>query len=107
MIYEPLIMVIIINLFDLYAGFITDLILLVYSILMVVFMVRLKALVVVADVVEDYGDLLAIGRAEAKHMLRTHENVNVTPRARVFEVPELIMVVAKPLVVRGGSQRCG
>lgn len=40
-------------------------------------MVRLKALVVAAEGVEDYGDLLAIGRAEAKRMLRTHKNVNV------------------------------
>jgi hypothetical protein len=39
--------------------------------------VRLKALVVVGDGLEDYGDLLAVGRAEAKRMLRTHENVNV------------------------------
>ena len=36
---------------------------------------RLKALVVVGDGLEDYGDLLAVGRAEAKRMLRTHENV--------------------------------
>lgn len=40
-------------------------------------LVRLKALVVVGDGVDDYGDLLAIGRAEAKRLLRTHENVNV------------------------------
>jgi len=39
-------------------------------------LVRLKALVVVGDGVEDFGDLLAIGRAEAKRMLRTHESVN-------------------------------
>ena len=26
---------------------------------------------------EDYGDLLAVGRAEAKRLLRTHENVSV------------------------------
>jgi len=40
------------------------------------FVVRLKALVVAGDGLGDYGDLLAIGRAEAKRMLRTHENVN-------------------------------
>jgi hypothetical protein len=43
----------------------------------VVVLVRLKALVVVGDGLEDYGDLLAVGRAEAKRLLRTHENVNV------------------------------
>ena len=42
------------------------------------FMVRLKALVVFPDDrVGDFGDLLAIGRAEAKRILRTRENVNV------------------------------
>jgi len=60
-----------------------------------------------------YGDLLAIGRAEAKRLLRTHENVNVKDilfsakcgvHIIIFEVPELAMVEAKPLVVRGGSQ---
>lgn len=41
-------------------------------------MARLKALVVFPNIgVGDFGDLLAIGRAEAKLMLRTHENVNV------------------------------
>jgi hypothetical protein len=57
---------------------------------------RLKALVVVGGEVEDYGDLLAVGRAEAKRMLRTHENVNVKDilysakcgvHIIVFEVP--------------------
>jgi len=38
------------------------------------FMVRLKALVVFPS--DGVGDLLAIGRAEAKRML-VHENVNV------------------------------
>jgi len=63
-------------------------------------MVRLKALVVVGDGVEDYGDLLAVGRAEAKRMLRTHENVNVKDilysakcgvHIIVFEVPERVV----------------
>ena len=66
---------------------------------------RLKALVVVGDGLEDYGDLLAVGRAEAKRLLRTHENVNVKDilySARcgvhiiVFEVPESGQVVADP-----------
>lgn len=66
-------------------------------------MVRLKALVVAGDEVEDYGHLLAIGRAEAKRLLRTHENVNVKDILHsakcgvhiiVFEVPE--RVVADP-----------
>jgi len=65
--------------------------------------VRLKALVVVGDGLEDYGDLLAVGRAEAKRLLRTHENVNVKDilysakcgvHIIVFEVPE--RVVADP-----------
>jgi len=65
--------------------------------------VRLKALVVVGDGLEDYGDLLAVGRAEAKRLLRTHENVNVKDilysakcgvHIIVFEVPE--KVVADP-----------
>jgi hypothetical protein len=69
----------------------------------VVFLVRLKALVVVGDGLEDYGDLLAVGRAEAKRMLRTHENVNVKDilysakcgvHIVVFEVPK--QVVADP-----------
>ena len=77
---------------------------------------RLKALVVVGDGLEDYGDLLAVGRAEAKRMLRTHKNVNVKDilysakcgvHIIIFEVPESAMVEAKPLVVRGGSQRGG
>jgi hypothetical protein len=68
------------------------------------FLVRLKALVVVGDGLEDYGDLLAIGRAEAKRMLRTHENVNVkdilySARLQVhvvlFEVPQPATVEAK------------
>ena len=64
---------------------------------------RLKALVVVGDGVEDYGDLLAIGRAEAKRLLRTQKNVSVKDilysakcgvHIVVFEVPE--KVVADP-----------
>ena len=80
-------------------------------------MARLKALVVFPnDEVGDYGDLLAIGRAEAKHILKTHENVKVKDilysakcgvHIIIFEVPESAMVEANPLVVRGGSQRCG
>jgi hypothetical protein len=80
-------------------------------------MVRLKALVVFPnDRVEDFGDLLAIGRAEAKRILGTRENVNVkdivySAKCKVyvivFEAPESAMVEAKPLVVRGGSQRGG
>jgi len=63
-------------------------------------MVRLKDLVVFGDGVEDYGDLLAIGRAETKRLLRTHENVNVKDilySARcgvhiiVFELPEKVV----------------
>jgi len=38
-------------------------------------LVRLKALVVVGYGLEDYGDLLAVRRAEAKRLLRTYENV--------------------------------
>jgi hypothetical protein len=66
-------------------------------------MVRLKALVVHGDGLEDYGDLLAVGRAEAKRLLRTHKNVNVKDiqysakcgvHIIVFEVPE--QVVADP-----------
>jgi hypothetical protein len=69
----------------------------------VVVLVRLKALVVVGDGLEDYGDLLAVGRAEAKRLLRTHENVNVKDilysakcgvHIIVFEVPK--QVVADP-----------
>jgi len=33
--------------------------------------------IVVADGLEDYGDLLAVARAEAKKMLRTQRNVRV------------------------------
>lgn len=64
---------------------------------------KLKALVVFGDGLEDFGDLLAVGRAEAKRMLGTHENVNVkdilySAKCRVhiivFEVPE--RVVANP-----------
>jgi hypothetical protein len=70
-----------------------------------VVLVRLKALVVVGDGLEDYGDLLAVGRAEAKRLLRTHENVNVKDilysakcgvHIIVFEVPESGQVVADP-----------
>jgi len=66
-------------------------------------MVRLKALVVAGDGLEDYGDLLAVGRVEAKRLLRTHDNVNVKDilysakcgvHIIVFEVPE--KVVADP-----------
>jgi hypothetical protein len=65
---------------------------------------RLKALVVVGDGLEDYGDLLAVGRAEAKRLLRTHENVNVKDilysakcgvHIIVFEVPNSDQVEAK------------
>jgi hypothetical protein len=67
--------------------------------------VRLKALVVVGDGLEDYGDLLAVGRAEAKRLLRTHENVNVKDilysakcgvHIIIFEVPDSGKVVADP-----------
>jgi len=70
-----------------------------------VVLVRLKALVVVGDGLEDYGDLLAVGRAEAKRMLRTHENVNVKDilysakcgvHIIVFEVPDSDRVVVDP-----------
>lgn len=81
------------------------------------FMVRLKALVVSPnDRVGDFGDLLAIERAEAKRILRTRENVNVKDilysskcgvHVVIFEVPESAMVEAKPLVARGGSRRGG
>ena len=40
-------------------------------------LVRLKALVVVGDGLEDYGDLLANERAGDKHMLGIRETVNV------------------------------
>lgn len=40
-------------------------------------MERLKALVVFRDELKDYGDLFAFGRAEAKRMLRSPENMNV------------------------------
>lgn len=67
-----------------------------------VVLVRLKALVVVGDGVEDYGDLLAVGRAEAKRLLRTHENVNVkdilySAKCGVYVVFEVLeQVVADP-----------
>jgi len=76
--------------------------------------VRLKALVVVGDGLEDYGDLLAIGRAEAKRLLRTHENVNVKDilysakcgvHIIVFEVPK--QVVADPPKDEGGLRKEG
>jgi hypothetical protein len=80
-------------------------------------MACLKALVVFPnDGVGDFGDLLAIGRAEAKRMLKTHENVNVKDilysakcgvHVIIFEVPQSATVEAKLLVVRGGSQRDG
>jgi hypothetical protein len=67
-------------------------------------MVRLKALVVFPnDKVEDYSDLLAIGRTEAKRLLKTHENVNVkdnlySARCSVhvvlFKVPDSVRIVA-------------
>ncbi|EMR73655.1 hypothetical protein MCGE09_00570 [Thaumarchaeota archaeon SCGC AB-539-E09] len=82
---------------------------------LVVFMVRLKALVVFPnDRAGDFGDLLAIGRAEAKRILRTRDNVNVIDilysakcgvHVIIFEVPESARVEAKPLVVGGGSLR--
>jgi hypothetical protein len=68
-------------------------------------LVRLKALVVFGDGLEDYGDLLAVGRAEAKRLLRTHENVNVKDilysakcgvHIIVFEVPDSVKVVVDP-----------
>jgi hypothetical protein len=67
-------------------------------------MVRLKALVVIPnDSINDLGDLLAIGRAEAKRILKTHENVNVKDilysavcnvHIVLFKVPESAMVEA-------------
>lgn len=36
----------------------------------------LKALVVSGERLENYGDLLAVARAEAKRLLKTHENTN-------------------------------
>lgn len=62
---------------------------------------RLKALVVHSENLEDYGDLLAVARAEAKRMLRTRENVNVMDimysakcgvHIVTFEVPESVVV---------------
>ena len=59
---------------------------------------------------------MAIGRAEAKRILKTRENVNVKDilysakcgvHVIVFEVPESTKVEARPLVVRGGSRRDG
>jgi hypothetical protein len=72
-------------------------------------MVRLKALVVVGDGLEDFGDLLAVGRAEAKRLPMTHENVSVkdilySAKCGVhivfFDVPE--RVVADPLRTEKG-----
>jgi len=70
-------------------------------------MPRLKALVVFPnEKVEDYGDLLAIGRAEAKRILRTKENVQVKDilysakcgvHVVIFEAPKPKRVAAKPL----------
>jgi hypothetical protein len=61
-------------------------------------MVRLKALVVAGDGVEDFRDLLAIGRTEAKRLLRTHVNVkDILYSAKcgvhiiVFEMPEKVV----------------
>lgn len=78
-------------------------------------MARLKALVVFPnDGVGDYGDLLAIRRAEAKSILKTHENVKVKDilysakcgvHSIIFKVPESTVVEAKPLVAKGGSQK--
>ena len=71
-------------------------------------MPRLKALAVFPnEKVRDYGDLLAIGRAEAKRILKTHRNVNVKDilysaklgvHIIIFEVPESTKVEAKPLL---------
>ncbi len=66
---------------------------------------RLKALVVYGKGFEDYGDLLAIARAEAKHLLKTRENINVKDilysakcgvNVVVFEVPDAMGVAADP-----------
>lgn len=67
-------------------------------------MARLKALVVFPnDRIGDFGDLLAIGRAEAKHILRTRENVNVKDilysakcgvHVILFEVPDSVRIEA-------------
>jgi len=99
----------------LYVAFITVFSFSLLFLVLVVAMARLKALVVFpSDGVGDFGDLLAIGRAEAKRILGTRENVNVKDilysakcgvYVIVFEVPESAVVEAKPLVVRGGSQR--
>jgi hypothetical protein len=69
------------------------------------FMGRLKALVVYGEGLEDYGDLLAVARAEAKRLLRTRENVNIKDilysakcgvYVIVFEAPDTVKVVADP-----------
>jgi hypothetical protein len=77
-------------------------------------MVRLKALVVLpSDKIDDFGDLLAISRAEAKRILRTRENVCVRDilysarcgvHVALFEVPDSAVVEAarKELVSRAG-----
>jgi hypothetical protein len=63
------------------------------------------------DGLEDYGDLLAFGRAEAKRLLRTHENVNVkdisySAKCRVHvvvsEVPDQVVVDLPKRVGEGG-----
>lgn len=78
-------------------------------------MVRLKALVVVGDGVDEYGDLLAIGRAGAKRLPRTHENVNVKDvlysakcgvHIIAFEVPDSVKVMAyTPKVEKASLER--
>ena len=63
-------------------------------------MVRFKALVVARDHLEEHKDLLAVEKAEAKRLLRTHEKVNVKDKLNLvkyrihilfFETPENIM----------------
>ena len=72
-------------------------------------LVRLKALVVFGDELEEYGYLLAVGRAETKCLVRTLEDVNVKDimysakcalHVMIFEVSESAMVEAKSLVMR-------
>ena len=88
----------------------------VVLILVVVYGFFARAVVIPNDRIGDFGDMLTIVRAEAKRILRTRENVNdkdILYSAKcgvhviIFEVPESTMVEAKPLVVRGGSQRGG
>jgi hypothetical protein len=43
----------------------------------VVHMAHLKALLMSGERLENYVDLLAVARAEAKRLLKTHENTNV------------------------------